>query len=184
MPIPRRARDLKLLDALDQLPRISVDAVVWRAIRNDRDPLLGQATGGRWDPSLFDVLYTSFDSDGAVSELYFHLSRQPVFPSKVSFSLNEITAKTESTLKFADVRELKPFGVEEEKYSSVLYEKTQIIADAAAFLGFDGIIAPNARWKCLNLIIFSDRISPQDLELRSSTLIDWDAWKRVHVSDG
>ena len=78
---------------------------------------------------------------------------------------------------------MKLFGVEAEKYSGVLYEKTQIIADAAAFLGFDGIIAPNARWKCLNLIIFSDRISPQDLALRSSTLIDWDVWKRKHVSD-
>ena len=181
MPLPRRARDLKLLDALDRLPRISVDDVVWRALGNDRDPLLGQATGGRWDPSLFDVLHTSFDSDGAVSELYFHLSRQPVFPSKVRFSLNEIAAKTKSTIKFADVRELKPFGVEEEKYSGILYEKTQTIADAAAFLGFDGIIAPNARWQCLNLITFSDRISPEDLELRSSTLIDWDAWRLKHV---
>ncbi len=177
MTLLRRARDLKLLDALDELERVSVDDIVWRAIRSERDALLGYASGGRWGPATFDVLYTSFDPDGAVSELSFHLTRQPVFPSKVSFSLNEIAVKTKSTLKFADLRELKPFGVEEDSYTEILYERTQMIGDAAAFLGFDGIIAPNARWQCLNLVIFTDQINPQDLELRGSSIIDWNEWK-------
>lgn len=177
MPSSRRARDLGLLDALDALERISVDDVVWRAVRSGRDPLLGHPSAGRWDTGLFDVLYTAFEPDGAVSEIHFQLSRQPVFPSKIEFTLNEIKVRTRSTLKFADLRQLESLGVDVSKYTSVLYERTQEIGDAAAFLGFDGIISPSARWQCLNLVIFSDRIRPDDLELKRSSTIDWTEWR-------
>jgi hypothetical protein len=55
------------------------------------------------------------------------------------------------TLKFADLNEPKPLGVDVKDYAKVLYGRTQEIGDAAAFLGFDGIIAPNARWDCHKL---------------------------------
>lgn len=172
----RRARDLKLLDALDKLDPVSVSDTVWRVARSDQDPLIGRPVGGRWDPGLFDVLYTSFDPNGAISEVHFQLVRQPVFPSKVKFSLNEVSVKLDKLLRFSSLEELKPFGVEEENYLDVLYEKTQMIGDAAAFLGFNGIITPSARWECLNLIVFTDHIGPEDMELRSHSDIDWDAW--------
>ena len=181
MSFLKRPRDIKLLDALDELERVSVDDIVWRSIRSDRDPLLGSASCARWDPGQFDVLYTSFDADGAVAEMHFHLSRQPVFPSKIEFSLNKISVKTQSTLKFADLRSLAPFGIDENNYSSLKYEYTQLIGDAAVFLGFDGVIAPNARWKCLNLVIFSDCIEPDDLELLDSSTINWENWKKKAV---
>ena len=174
----RRPRDLALLDALDNLERVSIDRTVWRAVRQDRDPLLGSATAGRWDPGLFDVLYTSFDRDGAIAEINFHLQRQPVFPSKLRFTVNEIQVKTRSTLRFFDINELRPFGVEPEEYAQILYRRTQDIGDAAAFLGFDAVVAPNARWDCLNLVIFSDRIHPGDLELRNTELIDFESWRK------
>lgn len=183
MAILRRARDLELLDALDALDRVSVDDVVWRVVRSGRDPLQGYPSAGRWDSGQFDVLYTAFDPDGAVSEMHFQLSRQPVFPFKIQFSLNEIAVKTKNTLKFADLRELQPFGVEEDRYPGVLYERTQMIGDAAAFLGFDGLIAPNARWQCLNLVVFSDCLSPADLKLRNSSAIDWVSWRRKHTNN-
>jgi hypothetical protein len=34
-------------------------------------------------------------------------------------------------------------------------DRTQEIADSAYFLGFDGLIAPGARWACLNLVLFT-----------------------------
>lgn len=175
----RRARELELLDALDALEPITVDRIVWRAVRDGRDPLLGHPAGGRWDPGQFDVLYTSFNPDGAIAEIHFHLSRQPVFPSKINFYLHEIKVMTSKTLRFADLRELRVLGVDEKDYSSVLYRRTQLIGDAAHFLGFDGIIVPNARWECLNLVVFPDRISPGDLELKGSSLIDWASWRAL-----
>jgi hypothetical protein len=177
MSSQRRARDLQLLDALDELDPVEVDDIVWRMVRSGRDPLLGQAAGGRWDTGQFDVLYTALDPNGAIAEIHFHLSRQPVFPSKVEFTLNEIRVKTYRTLKFANLDELEPLGVEKDKYANILYERTQEIADAAVFLGFDGIIAPNARWQCSNLAIFSNQIGPHDLELGESKVIDWKDWR-------
>jgi len=35
------------------------------------------------------------------------------------------------------------------------YSRTQEIADAAFFLGFEGLIAPSAQWTDLNLILFT-----------------------------
>lgn len=176
----RRARDMELLDALDALDRVSINDNVWRVVRDKRDPLQGHPSAGRWDPGQFDVLYTSFEPDGAISEMHFHLSRQPVFPSKVQFYLHEIAVTTRSTLKFADLRQLEPLGVEANRYTGVLHPRTQMIGDAAAFLGFDGIIAPSARWPCLNLVIFSDQINPDDLEVKKSTLVDWAQWRQAH----
>ena len=48
-----------------------------------------------------------------------------------------------------------PLGVDPARYREILYEPTQAIGDAAYFLGFDSIIAPNARWSCNNLILFT-----------------------------
>jgi RES domain-containing protein len=151
---------------------------VWRAVREGRDPLQGSATGGRWDPGAFDVLYTALKRDGAIAEMYFHLSRQPVFPSKINFTVSEIAVRTMRTLKFADLSEIKPLGVDIKDYSKVHYSRTQEIGDAAAFLGFDGLIAPSARWDCYNLTVFSDQVQPSDLELISSEVIDFRMWRR------
>lgn len=176
----RRARALELLDALEELPRIPVDETVWRVVREGRDPLLCRPSHGRWDLGHFDVLYTSLDPNGATAEMYFHLSRQPVFPSKPAFTLNELEVSTKSTLRFADLKELESLGVAPAAYSDMLYERTREIGDAAAFLGFDGLIAPSARWDCLNLAIFCDNLGPDDMVLKESSAIDWGEWRKRH----
>lgn len=175
----RRARDLELLDALDALPRVPFEGSVWRAVREGRDPLQGHPSAGRWDPGMFDVLYTSMEPDGAVAEIHFHLSRQPVFPSTLVWRLHEIAVRTTKTLRFADLSALTPLGVDSSRYAEILYHRTQAIGDAADFLGFDGLIAPNARWPCQNLVIFTDRVAPADLEVLSATAIDWTAWRKA-----
>jgi hypothetical protein len=175
----RRARDIDLLDALDALPRTPFEGTVWRTVREGRDPLQGHPSGGRWDPGTFDVLYTSLERDGAVAEIHFHLSRQPVFPSKLVWQLHEITVRTTKTLRFADLSALAPLGVDSERYGEILYGRTQAIGDAADFLGFDGLIAPNARWPCQNLVIFTERVAPAGLAIRSSAAIDWATWREA-----
>ena len=180
MSSSRRARDLVLLDALDELPRVAVQDTVWRVVRAGRDPLLCSPSGGRWDRGHFDVLYTAFDPDGALAEMYFHLSRQPVFPSTLELTLNEIEVTTRQTLRFADLRELEPLGVESARYPNLLCERTREIGDAAAFLGVDGIIAPSARWDGLNLVLFCDHLNTGDLQLANSSDVDWHEWRERH----
>jgi hypothetical protein len=175
-----RARDFDLLDALDELPRVALDETAWRVVRNGQDPLLGRPSQGRWDLGHFDALYTALDPDGAIAEMYFHLSRQPVFPTKPSFTLHEIEVITKSTLKFADLTQLTALGVDPASYSDILSERTQEIGDAAAFLGFDGLIAPSARWRSLNLVLFCDSLGPDDLALTAASSIDWDDWRSRH----
>jgi len=174
----RPARDHQLLDALDALDRTPFEQSVWRVVRQGRDPVQGHPSGGRWDPGTFDVLYTACESDGAVAEMHFHLSRQPVFPSKLTYRLHEISVVAGQTLRLADMRALARLGIEKTRYSELLYERTQEIGDAAYFLGFDGIIAPSARWRCLNAILFTDRIRPDRIEAIRATKVDWERWRR------
>jgi hypothetical protein len=63
------------------------------------------------------------------------------------------------------------------RYREIPYEPTQPISDAAYFLGFDSIIAPNARWSCDNLILFTDQIPLADLEIIESESVDWSEWR-------
>jgi RES domain-containing protein len=182
MPSGRKARDLELLDALDALERISFEGTVWRAVREGRDPVQGHASAGRWDPGIFAVLYTALEPDGARAEIHFHLSRQPVFPSTMRWRLWEIVVRTRKTLRLADMRALARLGVEEARYAEVLYARTQEIGDAAHFLGFDGVLAPNARWPCLNLTLFTDCFGPDDLRSGSSEPVDIAAWSERRSS--
>lgn len=85
--------------------------------------------------------------------------------------------KTERTLRVADLAALEALGVSRERYASLSYERTQEIGDAAAFLGFDGILAPSARWPCQNLILFLDRLAPHDLTVLEQESVDWIAWR-------
>lgn len=173
----RRARDPDLLDALDAHKGVSFEGDVWRIVREDRNPLQGYPAGARWDPGSFDVLYTSLEREGALEEIHFHLSRQPVFPSKIRSSLHRIAIRTQRTLRLANVGALEGLGVSAESFASLSYARTQEIGDAAAFLGFDGILAPSARWSCQNLIVFTDGFTPADLTVVASETVDWQDWK-------
>ena len=178
MPGAPKPRDPALLDALDAFDRVAYAGETWRVVGEGRDPLQGSASGGRWDPMLFDVIYTSLASDGAVAEVHFHLSRQPVFPSRIKYGLHRISVRTARTLKLPDLQTMVPLGVDPARYREILYEPTQAISDAAYFLGFDSIIAPNARWSCNNLILFTDQIAPADLEVIESSEVNWSEWRK------
>jgi hypothetical protein len=52
------------------------------------------------------------------------------------------------------------------------------MGDVAYFLGFDSIIAPNARWSCNNLILFTDQIALINLEVIESSEVNWTQWRR------
>lgn len=171
----RKARDIELLDAIDKFDRVPFDGRVWRVVRATRDALQASRVGARWDPALFDVLYSSLDRNGALEEIYFHLSRQPIFPD-VAFQLHHVRVRGNRFLNISGMDMLARLGVDLTKFTSFDYVRTQAIGDAAFFLGFDGLIVPSARSKAINLVIFADRIEPHDIEVEHSELISWKTW--------
>jgi RES domain-containing protein len=185
MAAQHRVRDSALIDALEIIPPIPFNGSVWRVVRDGRDPLMCSAAGGRWDDGTFDVLYTSQSGDGAIAEMHFHLSRgQPIMPSKVVYRLFELSVALEKTLHLADLDAIARLGVDTRRYGTLShadrqleYPRTQDVAETAHFVGFDGLIAPSARWQCMNVIIFCDRIGPEASELlKDRGQIDWSKW--------
>jgi hypothetical protein len=176
----RRARDLGLLDAIDALPREPFAGGAWRVVREGRDPTTGSPSKSRWCDGRFDILYTSLEQDGAIAEIEAFLSLQPVFPSKMRWTCFELTVRAERILKLADMEALEKLGVDAATYKDRGYGRTQEIADAAYFLGFDGLIAPSARWPCRNLMLFTEQFSPDAIEVTATALspIDWMEWRR------
>lgn len=176
----RPARDLQLLDAIDAFRREPLEAEVWRVVRDGRDPVLGGASFSRWCDGAFDVLYTSLDRDGAIAEIHALLSLQPVFPSKVRWFAHRLRISAPQTLRLADLPSLARLGVDVERYEAREYSRTQPIAEAAYFLGFDGLVAPSARWSCLNLVLFTERLAPQQIAAieGDEEPIDWDGWRK------
>jgi RES domain-containing protein len=173
----RKARDLELLDAVDKLSRAAFEGQVWRVVRESRDVFQASRVGARWDAGTFDVLYTSLERDGALEEAYFHLSRQPVFPS-VPFQIHRIRVSSKKILHLDQMPLLQQLGVDVANYGNIDYSRTQAIADAAFFLGFDGLIVPSARSQHRNLVLFTDRIEITDTEVEHSESVDWKAWRR------
>lgn len=178
MSAGRRGHDDRLLDALDELDGQPFDGIIWRVVREGRSVFDGSRGAGRWNPANLSVLYSAKEADGAIAEIHFHLNRgQPVFPSKMRHNLFELNITTDRTLILASMAELVALGVEEAKYARMLYSRTQEIADAAAFMGFDGILSPSARFNCEILVLFLDSFNLENIKSISKTRIDWVNWR-------
>ena len=155
------------LDAIQTLSPAEFAGPVWRVVREGRDPLKVSRAGGRWDDGTFDVLYTSERRQGAIAEARFHLMQgQPVAPSKQKYSLYELRARLQRALRLPDPGALQALGVNTASWGAAQYTQRQMeyprtreIGEAARFLGFDGLMAPNARYDCLNVILFGAAVA-------------------------
>jgi hypothetical protein len=181
VPSSGRVHDRAILDALDAIDPETFEGDVWRVTRKGRDALRGSSAHGRWSPAgEFEVLYTSLLREGALAEIGYRLSLEPVWPSRLQHEIHTIDAKTVRTLRFANVASLGPLGVDVARYETFEYGATQAIAAAAHFLEFDGLIVPSARASCSNLVAFIDRVSEGGwLELKRTDLVDWAAWRKA-----
>lgn len=179
MPRPGRRHDRAILDALENKPAQAFSGAVWRVTVAGRDPLRGSAAGGRWSPSgEFDVLYTSLAPGGALAEIGFRLSLEPVWPTGVRHELHKIEARTQRTLMLRDLQELLDFEIDPGSYTGFDYTKTQALAAAANFIGFDSIVVPSARSPDANAVLFLEALaSGGALRLVDTETVDWDAWR-------
>jgi RES domain-containing protein len=179
----RRALDDRMLDLVGAFEGQPFEGTMWRVVRRGRDVLDGSRGSGRWNTSDMSVLYGAADRDGAIAEIHFHLSRgQSVFPSRMRHDLFELAIKARQTLVLANTEHLKRLGVDDSRYRELLYGRTQEIGAAAAFLGFDGLIVPSARWNCQNIILFLDAINLEEVRSISIQPVDWPAWRQSNLS--
>ena len=174
----RPVHDRPILDAIEAIDPERFAGEAWRVTRKGRDPLRGSAADGRWSPGggELEVLYTSLERDGALAEIGYRLSLEPVWPSRIAHELHLIAIETQRTLKFANLEDLAPLGFEIGRYHTFEYQATQATAAAGYFLEFDSLIVPSARFDCANLVIFTERVP--DLTLKLSEAIDWEGWRR------
>lgn len=179
---PARRHDRAVLDALEAMDPEPFSGEVWRVTARGRDPLRGSTAGGRWSPAgEFEVLYTSLERAGALAEIGYRLSLEPVWPSRLQHDVHHIAVRARRTLRFPDVRSLVPLGVDPARYGSFDYVATQAIAAAARFLEFDSIIVPSARSLALHLVVFLEQILEEDaLVVVDTQPVDWTAWRSAH----
>lgn len=166
--------DRALLDALE-VAAIPFSGNVWRISQVGRDPLKGSSLSGRWSGGDYSVLYTACERDGALAEIGFRLSLEPIWPSRLQHLLHEIKVECEKVIDLSDLPALEKLGVTTPKYKSLDYSVTARISAAVAFLEYDAMLVPNARFACRNLVIFNER--PNSLELVKSSPVDWNAWR-------
>ncbi len=173
-----RVHDRATLDALDALTPIRFDNTVWRITRVGFDATRFSAANGRWSPGgTVEVLYTSLEREGALAEIGYRLSLEPVWPSRMQHEIHKLTARSERTLKFASIESLAPLGVDISRYESFDYTATQALAAAAHFLEFDGLLVPSARHSSTNLVLFAERGLSTAVAVKSTEPVDWIAWR-------
>lgn len=185
-------RDNRLIDALEAMPVEPYVGAVWRVVREGRDPFIYAASGSRWDDGTFDVLYTAMAREGAVAEMYFHLkSGQPVFPSKLRYTLHELHVSLNGILDLSNLEELGKLGLGTLRYGRLSYQgrkgeypSSQEIAEVANFVGssnpgdVSGLMVPSARWNCANLVVFCGHAGPAAVEeIANHGLVDWQEWE-------
>ena len=171
--------DPALLEQLSGFETERFDGEVFRATRRSLDPLAASTSGGRWMPKgLAPVLYTSLLREGALAEISYHWSQLTPRPAKPAL-LHHLGVSAERRLRLLRT-DLEELGVDLVQYETINYRRAQEIGAAVAFLGCDGLIVPSARWRCENLVVFTENhpLSSR-LEVLSSEEIDWQAWAQA-----
>jgi hypothetical protein len=177
--------DQDLADRLGALDTESFDDVVFRATRINADPTAPSINGGRWayaadTSSATSVLYTSLTRDGAVAEVVSFLAALTPPPGPRPIKVTRLAVSTSRTLRLTRAQ-LEALGVDFGRYGERDYTRTQEIGSVLAILGFDGLIAPSARWPCDNLMVFIDNHAlTHRLDVLESDQLEWRAWARTH----
>jgi RES domain-containing protein len=175
--VARVVHDPHTLEILAGLQTERLSTSVYRVLFTGRDPTIGSLAGGRWaPPQEIPVLYTSFDAEGALSEVYYHFSQQPVFPT-APVTIHTMFVTTKNTARLTERALLDGLGLGRATLHGTDYAHCQRIGYAAHFLGLDGLVVPSARHDSNNLVLFLDKLD-SDPEVTESSPISWSEWKK------
>jgi RES domain-containing protein len=155
--------DPELLDAIEALVGPTRrEAVAWRQTFSDRDPLIPNSRGARWNPPGVDALYCSLSEHGAAAEHARVISQEPVTKAK---PLRMVRLRL-SLGKVADLRNaegLKELGFGPNELTGEDWGPAQVVGAAAAWLGIAAVVVPSARHTAGNIVVFVNNIGPDDL---------------------
>jgi RES domain len=60
----------------------------------------------------------------------------------------------------------------EEKHAE--YPRSQDIGEVAHFLDYDGLVVPSARFECLNVVVFCERVAAEDVAMVADIgVVEW-----------
>lgn len=176
-----RVHDRELLDRLEAMNGIALDARVWRTARLGREATRGTNAHGRWSAAgEIEVLYTSMVSDGSLAEIGYRLSLEPIWPSKIRHELNQLSVQLEKVCDLSELDVLADLGLDVSQFEGHNYAVEQAISAAARFLEFDGILVPNARHNSTNLVIYTEIVDPGLVSVVSAEEVDWTAWRVIN----
>ena len=173
--------DRKLLSSLGAFAPETLNRFVFRVTPVSTNPLAPSVSGGRWAPPAapgqeIPILYTSHERDGALAEVASYLAKLTPMPGPRHLKVSRLAVSTAKTLRLT-APDLQSLGVDLSRYGERNYFRTQEIGVAVAELGFDGLIAPSARWTCDNLMIFTaNRTSGSDATIVDAEEVEWRAW--------
>ena len=122
------------------------------------------------------MLYTSLRPEGALAEVGYRLSLEPVWPSRIEHAIHTLKVRADRALRLESRDQLAKLGVNVARYESFEYSATQAIAAAAYFLEFDSMIVPSARFKGSNLVLFPDRLRTPPALVHTEG-VDWQKWR-------
>jgi RES domain-containing protein len=177
--------DPALYDRLSALPAAEFSGEVFRATRKSLDPLAFSTRGGRWAKhGGAAVLYTSLSPEGALAEINYHWRQLTPLPCKHAV-LHTLKVTTQRTLRLLRAN-LSEVGLDPTAFLEPAYTRCQEVGAAVAFLGYDGLIVPSARWEIDNLVLFGDNHAVEcELTRVSDKEIDWLAWGATNgLADG
>lgn len=179
MPFQDRVHDRELLDMLEQRDSAPFQDEVWRVVRTRRDPMRGSTANGRWGAAgEFEVLYTACDRDGALAEIGYRMSLEPIWPSNIHHEVHRVDVTLDRVLDLTDFKLLAQFGIHEESYEGHRYDTEQAVSAAARFLELQAILVPNARYMGNNLVVYPDLHGALNgLTLIEGESVDWNDWR-------
>lgn len=175
--------DRDLLRALSSHPEEQFDGETFRVTSLSRDATEPGANGGRWGlpqgptPGT-SVLYTSLDRDGAIAEVASYRVLLTPIPRSNPVKVSRLSLTASRVLRLS-MDHLESLGVNRAKYGERDYFLTQQIGAGVEHLGYDGLIAPSARYGCDNLMIFTANSGFNErLEVLDSEEVEWRDWAR------
>ena len=123
---------------------------------------------------------TATDAGWALAEVASFLVELTPIPGPRQISVTRLAVSTSHTLQLVRT-DLATLGVDLARYGERDYGRTQEIGAALVFLGFDGLIAPSARWPCDNQMIFGDNHAlAETLEPIGAETVEWREWALAH----